>query len=522
VLVGCPIPSCVSFWAKEHFAIDRPFSMSCISNKSSSKTDQISLPSHEKSSLPNGVPDAFENPADSGPEAMSKYCDEMTGSLMEQPTMTSVSTEQETAEKRAAVSSSSPNHADGSSSHCEQSTTRTSCDAAKGQTTTTTITTTTGTRSTTTATSGGGGGGTSESYSDRVSKHCEKRLRDVEAVSDLAVTTAVVATKSVWTYIRNIPKTWPRLYGIAFGVVVPVLSLLCVSLFLGYFLAEFESPAEIAGNNRVIAARAQTARASDFLGNVSAQLPVICLSAYFISNTTTIAERGGDDWLRELVQQNLYDIYVTDQSQHFNASTVEEDDNDIVRIDGDDVRDLPNYMRNCGAVVWGEAAKFIGSTSYYLSQDYSTIGELSFDWIRCFSEEVKGAVVPAFYGSLSGRGGSIFPHLWQLPALPAQECDAVATGRADRAGRDRMDAPPARIGATIPGRARGQSGGRYQLYGTVYGRLSRLYQGSHRCLFALHGRSRRLCQLRGQLGRRYVAFWMILFILVARLGCLAW
>jgi len=179
-------------------------------------------------------------------------------------------------------------------------------------------------------------------------------------------------------YLRNLPVTWPRLFSLAFGVVTPVLLLLCISLFFGYFLAILEGSQEKDTNNAIIGDRFELAQAAEFIGNVSSQLPRICLSIHLRNET------AADDFNLDLeIQKELYDIYTRNEPKRFNATLYDGDD--IRGIDPSDIQGLFNFMRECGTQVWKLTELFTGG-------DYGTatdLGSLTFNWVRCFADATR-------------------------------------------------------------------------------------------------------------------------------------
>ena len=177
---------------------------------------------------------------------------------------------------------------------------------------------------------------------------------------------------SMWTkavhYIKNIPDTWPRLCSLAFGVVCPVLSLIAIALFFGFFLAHLESAAEISNNNAVIGQRDQFALVSGFLRNVGGQVGSLCLGM-MLQNLTDIKLEGE-------VRTKLYEIYAQGKLAPFNASEYVRNGRDV------DADFLFAYMSDCGETVWNMTEEFTG-------EQYGLVngaGSLTFNWIRCYSD----------------------------------------------------------------------------------------------------------------------------------------
>ena len=241
-----------------------------------------------------------------------------------------------------------------------------------------------------------------------------QELNDDEAAQDSSVSQRKKRTQSSsWWFrfwhnclhlpaVASIPSHWPRTYGLIFGVLGPVVMLLCMALFFGYFLAQLEAPAEIAHNNAVIATRASVSRSSGFLQNVTKEVPQICLSILMrrgsnatnnnnnnnATNVTTDENDKNDDYYYSLddvqaeIKKQLVQIYVR-ESEPFNATAHHQDDDDDNIIIIDDIPDMFDFMRDCGQQVWQATEQFTGDDATTTIND--NIESLSFAWIRCDS-----------------------------------------------------------------------------------------------------------------------------------------
>mmetsp|Transcript_13012 Transcript_13012/g.22196 ORF Transcript_13012/g.22196 Transcript_13012/m.22196 type:complete len:681 (-) Transcript_13012:107-2149(-) len=90
---------------------------------------------------------------------------------------------------------------------------------------------------------------------------------------------------SVGGFYHRAIAAWPRTSALTFGVVVPLLLLIAVSVFFGYFLAQLEGPGEIEYNNDVISTRIALALQDQLIGNLTENLPHLCACTYLADKT---------------------------------------------------------------------------------------------------------------------------------------------------------------------------------------------------------------------------------------------
>jgi len=197
-------------------------------------------------------------------------------------------------------------------------------------------------------------------------------------------------------WLTSLPKKWPRIFSLIFGVVslgdgwsslscsqhegvqsahtmitclfqvMPLWLLIGVSLFFGYGLAQLEAPAEIDGDNDVIANRALVDATTQFRSNVTERLPQICLDIFTqnVSVSETLELEFDEIFARVLDRQAQTPVNSSEVASNLDLSRSSE---------------LLGFMLECGKTGLDTADKFT-----FQDMESGYVGEsLSFNWIRC-------------------------------------------------------------------------------------------------------------------------------------------
>lgn len=136
--------------------------------------------------------------------------------------------------------------------------------------------------------SGGVGGAPPQDQSPQEAEDLQ-REEDVDGVPFVTIngieveqeTTCTKCCKSIGLgCCCRIFAAWPRSSAILFGVAAPLFLLIAVSVFLGHFFADLESRGEIEANNEIFAAKAAVAFQEQMMGNITANLPLLCTCSY--------------------------------------------------------------------------------------------------------------------------------------------------------------------------------------------------------------------------------------------------
>ena len=83
----------------------------------------------------------------------------------------------------------------------------------------------------------------------------------------------------------TLPQKWPRTFGILMGIVVPLFSLIGVSLLFGFGLATLEAPGEVLTNNDIIATASAVALQEELLDTITEELPTICSNVFWLEKS---------------------------------------------------------------------------------------------------------------------------------------------------------------------------------------------------------------------------------------------
>lgn len=89
----------------------------------------------------------------------------------------------------------------------------------------------------------------------------------------------------------TLPQKWPRTFGILMGIVVPLFSLIGVSLLFGFGLAKLEAPGEVATNNDIISTASAVALQEELLATITEELPTICSSVFWLEQAIELPFR---------------------------------------------------------------------------------------------------------------------------------------------------------------------------------------------------------------------------------------
>ena len=109
---------------------------------------------------------------------------------------------------------------------------------------------------------------------------------------------------------------WPRSCSLLLGVVLPLLSLILLSMLFGALLARLEAPDEVSGNNAIVASELERLAVFLATGNFSALVPRFCARLFLINNTEG-----------ETLQEQLFDLFNDYRNNNSNESLFQEDIN---------------------------------------------------------------------------------------------------------------------------------------------------------------------------------------------------
>jgi len=182
---------------------------------------------------------------------------------------------------------------------------------------------------------------------------------------------------------------------------------------MGFGLAKLEEPTEVQANNDILANRATLETSRRFHGNVTKELPRICLGILATSSTETMnatLEKAMDDIFVRVLDRT------TDNEPSYNETLLE-------NLPKNSTLELLQFMEECGATGLDIANRFF---SLVVLQEY--IGDdLSFNWIRCDTLGTNSTT-------------SLLQQIWGLPYVnrsrlkpDVQAADAILSWRQNAA-----------------------------------------------------------------------------------------
>ena len=219
----------------------------------------------------------------------------------------------------------------------------------------------------------------------------------------------------------TLPQKWPRTFGILMGIVVPLFSLIGVSLLFGFGLAKLEAPGEKEANNAIIATAGAVALQEELLATITEELPTICSSVFWLeqavelpyqeclaSNQTSALSDGviGSDenifsnttngtapvvncteppsLEGALIEETIQNVFVSNLAQcSFQQNDTDRNITLNVSLPADltiEYSDLMTHMTECGQ----EALQIVGQYQFVDIIDPDLLSSsVSFDWIRC-------------------------------------------------------------------------------------------------------------------------------------------
>ena len=86
----------------------------------------------------------------------------------------------------------------------------------------------------------------------------------------------------------TLPQRWPRTFGILMGIVVPLFSLIGVSLLFGFGLAKLEAPGEMATNNAILATGGAVLLQEALMDTITEELPTICSNVFWLEQAAEL------------------------------------------------------------------------------------------------------------------------------------------------------------------------------------------------------------------------------------------
>lgn len=216
----------------------------------------------------------------------------------------------------------------------------------------------------------------------------------------------------------RILRTFPRCFALLLGVVIPLFSLICISIFLGNWLSRLESPNEIIANDAILAAQMYAQVYSFIVVDSAVIIPPKCTDLFLRG------EQHHDigDEIQSAIIGITGALEISNALKHAGqpSDTLNEtllfSNNQTVSISNEE---LFNYMKSCG-----ESARNISQTFLERVTDAinNASADLTFNWIRCY----EGAHDLSYHESFQPSNSQYLPEeqekfytaTWQVSTLP--------------------------------------------------------------------------------------------------------
>lgn len=173
---------------------------------------------------------------------------------------------------------------------------------------------------------------------------------------------------------------WPRLGSCLLGVVLPLLGLVGLCMAFGLWVARYEAPYEIRANDAKLQARANAEKQVQVVQVGTTLTPKACLEAFLLNKTDY---QAANDHLLHVLIATLHNQSRTDLEEQVQQVILQQDNNNHNHNNTTSttllLQNLHQWMNACGSVVDDEAIRILNE----ITHDFQTMGELTFDWIRC-------------------------------------------------------------------------------------------------------------------------------------------
>ena len=173
----------------------------------------------------------------------------------------------------------------------------------------------------------------------------------------------------------KVPKRymqWPRLFACCFGIVIPLVLIVMISLIVGMLLGKLEMQGEIDHNDSFLRATMAELKYEDDLAMVLQQLPTLCL-ALLHNNETKITAT-----LPKLLESSMTDMSILEDYLELGNRL-----QDTQQIPNNyTLLQMSDYFDKCGTAGGSFRAKWLANFEPLVGEKYDTM-TLQFNYIRC-------------------------------------------------------------------------------------------------------------------------------------------
>ena len=226
---------------------------------------------------------------------------------------------------------------------------------------------------------------------------------------------------------RRGSKKFPRTFALFFDVILPMFSLIFVSLIFGYWLAKVEAPTEIKKNNRVIGSRIGLYISAAVDRIVTANQQRFCLNHYF----REIEEEGAKDELSDhilsvldkqmvdflgdkhdaLLEWSGFDLV---EPKSYSIRYPEDENFSFLGVEAGEwgapmeystytISNMTSFlesMENCNKEMFNSTHFTSTSNMLFYFNQYNPFDDVTFNWMRCPISKKSLTEVQANSGSL--------------------------------------------------------------------------------------------------------------------------
>ena len=195
----------------------------------------------------------------------------------------------------------------------------------------------------------------------------------------------------------RLKEKWPRTYALVFKVIIPLLSLIIISMIFGYWIAHVEAPDEIKKNNLAIAIRETLFHASQLERIIMRDGPLFCVKLYFDDQLGLVNDTTIEDYMvRELdyVNEKLYSALREGKNPDDIPPSLNETSSDLNTLLGvaniteiDDIPSFVQFIANCGEdideMMNHSTSAALFNPFFNKTYDIFYDNSITFNWIKC-------------------------------------------------------------------------------------------------------------------------------------------
>ena len=213
--------------------------------------------------------------------------------------------------------------------------------------------------------------------------------------------------------LLRISDNWPRLSAIIFRVIIPMFSLIIISMAFGFWLAQIEGPEEIKRNNGVIAVQEALFRASQLERLVIREAPLFCTKIYLENKmglVTNIQDYALDelDYATDILYKEVwikgYNTTADIPTSLSEATETPDLLSNLTKYNVTSIDDIPKYLefiKQCGMNIekLTNHSSVAAILNIGVSYDIEESSSVQFNWIKCPAEQSNETIAEIVSGN---------------------------------------------------------------------------------------------------------------------------